>query len=77
MVFKPFLTTLLRLLSYHLYGKQINKTDTPKPCVYVQTFVLRFYFSRHRTDYTNEYHLWHCVSRTANLSSIPDHGFEF
>ena len=77
MVFKPFSTTLLRLLSYYLHGKQINKTDISKPCVCAEAIVFRFYFSRYGRDHTKEYRLWHCASRTPNLSSLPDHGFEF
>ena len=29
------------------------------------------------TDGTKECHLWHCVSRTPNPRSLPDHGFNF
>ena len=35
------------------------------------------YSSGYKTDGTIEYHLWHGVLHMLNLSSLPDHGFQF
>ena len=31
----------------------------------------------YKTDGTKEHHLWHCALCMPNLSSLPDHDFEF